>query len=1524
MGITNNNLSTTTGFIGDNQFTATHKQSDRSSAGQTDTHLSNPGTHSASDPDPDSMDASGFYDASNSGFSNRNAFATPASPADSVAVNTVLAPAHNVMTAFNNKVPGTHDRIPAHNVMTALNNKVPGTHDRIPAHNVMTALNNKVPGTHDRIDKDCLDSVSLYSVPEIVELPPQEPATVLTKEETLKQDIIAGMVAKIDRLKDAQGHGTEHYGQGNPEVMRRRRLLAPLMQAGVLPKSLAEHKNIKEDMKFINSLEFTDIIRNGSKDFNRKLKRHVVKAGVQNANDAAQQLKELRNGDQLFYQVDPQTMSTTILKNVGSDSMRQQIMVDMLLQLRGAKNVAGDFERHFAGADGVQAVLEMRRNLASLPDNLSSLTEKQEYALLRLIATSLPVRNGNAMLEARHLIGSLRRDTWQLVYGDAAIPKGCSISPYAAIHQNYSSETSDIISAFVSQAMFSDQNPQLFVFFVEAMNASAAEDSSQSTVAEYYLNQIENIDPAVYEDFQSYQNSRAGESMANIIEDYLVSKSDGRLDSVSPATIKSFHEFYSELKLMNDFNPETVRNNYINFDDLSDEQKYNHIEEVAYEWLDEYWADAMIEACAKLKDSGESSALTYEKVSEIMHDVYGLNAYEVKHLSKGNLTSVTGNYREKLTTVASLYQAVVGRAPTVENLSRKFGVTGQASTAFFGLIWDLKEQKDPSQVMKSIVAARQALKEEFMRLVSPSDQYGQTFGYKRYSILLLDKKLEMLHNQYLGSQLSSLTSLESQDEQLTVLKALSSALEGVILSDVNTLRDSSDPYSGKTMPLDELHRRCQGLIDDVESTADGAIPLDRYHKLMEEAYSAINGSIEDARVLFDGRMASVSLGKLIPNPAFMDDFIKESPLHYALGLVQKGLQVGVTSETSQMKLLNPENVAVLNRIGRTVFDKVWIAERMSDLDHLDIGKNDFVLVKGDMDEKKMDARVKGIMAELPGGFSHIAVYSRNSGIVALSAQEKSPALVAFFEKLEKDKEKLYYDDRNGQLLMTSAKQALNDGLISEDQIPHMKTGSNRHVTYYQWSETAGTWKVSGEHTNIFDENRRMYDIDIYTATDIMKSLGNRCLSMEEASTLGINARGLAGEKGMVLSLLSADESLKPYTVPGSIIPPGVIKKLLAGAQTDEVDEAGKRLSLLDCYDKVWKKDPEVGEITDKNFLESEFYTNADYRESTRAMLEGLVRKYLFEYLTYDTHDLVVNGFYNIVEQKVLNGDSVDSREMAELKKHLDNHEIKREYQKIFIMDPIVGILSPQNFKSSAFVTDAEYRREITERVACKLQGKIPQMPSAAGKALLDELMANEQLAACHSQIYRSSFTAEDRPYKSGAGQYDSFPACKTACERLDGIIGVIASGWSRKSIENNVAEEFNLRHIFPTITVQKSLQAKYSGVAISRDTDTQQRRVVSYQATRGFGGGVEDGKTEEGRLYSDDRGSVVLNPFPGKNEGESLLTENQREELHQVILDIEKVFHLTVEKGKGFAVDVEWVIDQDDALKIVQARTIQV
>ncbi|HEX4621712.1 MAG TPA: PEP/pyruvate-binding domain-containing protein, partial [Myxococcaceae bacterium] len=204
-------------------------------------------------------------------------------------------------------------------------------------------------------------------------------------------------------------------------------------------------------------------------------------------------------------------------------------------------------------------------------------------------------------------------------------------------------------------------------------------------------------------------------------------------------------------------------------------------------------------------------------------------------------------------------------------------------------------------------------------------------------------------------------------------------------------------------------------------------------------------------------------------------------------------------------------------------------------------------------------------------------------------------------------------------------------------------------------------------------------------------------------------------------------------------------------------------------------------------------------------------------------------------------------------------------------------------------------------------------PTATGKRLLAEMNFP-------SEIIRSSYGGEDRPYKSGAGQYDSFPNAWTDRAKLEDVADGLASNWDEAPVENNLKEQYNLNHIFPSLVVMKQVDADYSGVMQTRDEETGHRGTITYQAVPGFGGGVESADiSESGKVTKE---GLRVDRLAG-DKSASLFREGHGPLLRKLGLRIERIFHEQIEPGRAFPVDSEWAVDKRDGnLYIVQARTL--
>ncbi|MEN3612996.1 PEP/pyruvate-binding domain-containing protein [Plantactinospora sp. ZYX-F-223] len=169
---------------------------------------------------------------------------------------------------------------------------------------------------------------------------------------------------------------------------------------------------------------------------------------------------------------------------------------------------------------------------------------------------------------------------------------------------------------------------------------------------------------------------------------------------------------------------------------------------------------------------------------------------------------------------------------------------------------------------------------------------------------------------------------------------------------------------------------------------------------------------------------------------------------------------------------------------------------------------------------------------------------------------------------------------------------------------------------------------------------------------------------------------------------------------------------------------------------------------------------------------------------------------------------------------------------------------------------------------------------------------------------RSSATAEDLPYASFAGQQDTF----LDVTGVDALHEAIAKCWSSLHTERAVAyreaNDIDGRTVRMAVVVQRMVDAKVAGVLFTANPLTGCRTEMVVDAAPGLGTAVVDGTAPadhyvlDGTRY-DDRGC---------------LTPAQLAELHRAGERIQAHF--------GTPQDVEWAIDSDGTLWLLQSRPI--
>ncbi|MBI5207106.1 MAG: phosphoenolpyruvate synthase, partial [Candidatus Firestonebacteria bacterium] len=214
---------------------------------------------------------------------------------------------------------------------------------------------------------------------------------------------------------------------------------------------------------------------------------------------------------------------------------------------------------------------------------------------------------------------------------------------------------------------------------------------------------------------------------------------------------------------------------------------------------------------------------------------------------------------------------------------------------------------------------------------------------------------------------------------------------------------------------------------------------------------------------------------------------------------------------------------------------------------------------------------------------------------------------------------------------------------------------------------------------------------------------------------------------------------------------------------------------------------------------------------------------------------------------------------------------------------------------------------------------------------------------------RSSATAEDLPSASFAGMHDSFLYVSSPDEFLNACRKCYASLYTERAIRYREHHKINHQDVKMAIVVQKMISSDNgcSGVAFTVDIETGFENGIVINSVYGLGEGLVKGyltpdeyflfkpALEKGNLPILSRRFAAKDTkyiwslkdnriIPNKLSFEQLNTFSLPNDilisLGQQCLAIEK--HFSIKAGKFTPMDIEWVLDNNSKLWIVQARPI--
>lgn len=193
---------------------------------------------------------------------------------------------------------------------------------------------------------------------------------------------------------------------------------------------------------------------------------------------------------------------------------------------------------------------------------------------------------------------------------------------------------------------------------------------------------------------------------------------------------------------------------------------------------------------------------------------------------------------------------------------------------------------------------------------------------------------------------------------------------------------------------------------------------------------------------------------------------------------------------------------------------------------------------------------------------------------------------------------------------------------------------------------------------------------------------------------------------------------------------------------------------------------------------------------------------------------------------------------------------------------------------------------------------------------------------------RSSATKEDSGDKAFAGQFETYLGVRTKEDLVNAFKAVKNSG-SSEHVKKYHGEAIPSVQI--AVLVQRMINATRAGVAFSRDPVTGDPTVI-IEGNYGLGKSVVDGDvTPDSIEYSADgsiktfigRKSIQIN-LTGTGIGTQSTPSMDSERCSLSEKEIREIANLAkkVESDLGFAADIEWAIDADGVLWLLQARPI--
>ncbi len=248
---------------------------------------------------------------------------------------------------------------------------------------------------------------------------------------------------------------------------------------------------------------------------------------------------------------------------------------------------------------------------------------------------------------------------------------------------------------------------------------------------------------------------------------------------------------------------------------------------------------------------------------------------------------------------------------------------------------------------------------------------------------------------------------------------------------------------------------------------------------------------------------------------------------------------------------------------------------------------------------------------------------------------------------------------------------------------------------------------------------------------------------------------------------------------------------------------------------------------------------------------------------------------------------------------------------------------------------AERITAIAARARAAITGA--PIPSSIAGAIRVAYLALGQDGQAVAVAVRSSATAEDLPDASFAGQQDTYLNVVGADAVIDAVRRCWASLWTDRAVSYRVANQVDHHGVALSAVVQQMVMSHVSGVLFTAHPLTGRRQMAVIEAVPGLGEALVSGQADPDHFEVDlatmhiterrlGEKQVAIRPRPGGGVAREEAAAGNRATASACLTDEQSIeiarLGQRVEQHYGSPQDIEWGVDAESRLWLLQARPI--